>query len=426
MASTVWRLTISDGKPRVGDSDIPLELFFDGLKRIVFVEDRKDLEQIGSGDLGVALGGAAGRTVGALKRSAAKLHKLGAAGLLVHERVLDADAGAKTSRPEGPFPLVLIGRDVEWPDVLQPLMRIDTSLRGQFGNVEIRRADLAREILENEGKLHVDAATAAEIGLDLSMPRRVIYLAPTEDMDDAMKARLEEAVAFHLLDHDAFGTVISDGNVLVAIETMNHVVGMRDRLATGLLFRARTVQGMCDIAVGTGSYLEGSEGLFRSLREARWSAQVGLRLKGPNHVMAFDDLGSYAWLEPIAFDLRETAIAAIETIVERDLRQGTRLLETLQVYLETRRLKEASDRLFIHRNTLRYRLDAISRLTGHDVQDPDGRLVLELQLRLAVARGLIPRSGERVADLEVEVDPEPTVISLVPDPQESQKDLSSN
>lgn len=423
MGSTVWSLTISGGRPRVGDSDVPLERFFDGLQRIVFIEDRKDLEQILPGDLGVALGGAAGRTVGALKRSAAKLAKRGAAGLLVHERVLDASVGSKTARSDGLFPLVLIGRDVEWPDVLQPLMQIDTTLRGQFGNVELRRADLIREILENEGKVYVNPRTAQEVGLDLTLPRRVIYISPINKMSDAMSARLEEAVGFHLLDHDGRGTVIVDGNVVVAIETFTQPSTTHDRLASGLLFRARAVPSMRDLSVGTGRYQEGAEGLFRSLREARWAAQVGLRLHGANHVMAFEDLGSYAWLEPIAFDRREAAIAAIETIVERDARQGTRLLETLQVYLETRRLKEASDRLFIHRNTLRYRLDAISKLTGLDVQDPDGRLILELQLRLAVARGLIPRVGDRLPDLEVA--PGPAVISLVAEADElSEEDFT--
>jgi sugar diacid utilization regulator len=133
-------------------------------------------------------------------------------------------------------------------------------------------------------------------------------------------------------------------------------------------------------------------------------------LHGADQLSEFETLGAFAWLEPIAFDRRrENVTEAIEMIVDRDARQGTRLLETLQVFLDARRLKEAADRLFVHRNTLRYRLDAISKLTGHDVQDPDGRLVLELQLRLAMVHGAIPTLEER-SDLVVSEAPD--VITL--------------
>lgn len=386
------------GRPRLGDSDTPLAMFFDGLKRIVFLEDRSDLDHIEPGDLAVALGGAAGRTVGALKRSASRLQKRGAVGLLAHERVLDAAPTSLAASPEGPFPLILIDRDVEWPDVLQPLMRIDTELRDKAGNPELRRAELVREIIDNEGRVHVDIAAALDVGLDLTQPTRAIYVASINDISQGTLDRLEEAVGFELLDHDPNGTVLVDGDSIVAFEGAELAVADK-RLPEALLARARSVSSIAGILVGSGTHLFGAEGIFRSLREARWAAKVGYCLHGPNTTTGFTEIGAYSWLEPIAFERAGHAFAAIESIVERDLRQGTRLLETLQVYLETRRLKEASDRLFVHRNTLRYRLDAISKLTGHDVQDPDGRLVLELQLRLATVSGAIPRSGERSSGL---------------------------
>jgi sugar diacid utilization regulator len=390
------------GRPRIGDSDMALELFFDGLNRIVFIEDRKDLAHIESGDLAVALGGAAGRTVGSLKRTAAKLQKLGAVGLMAHERILDAAPTNRSSEPGGPFPVILIDRAIEWPEVLQPLMRIDAALRDRSGNPELRRAELVREILDNEGRIHVDKAAALDIGLDLARPLRIIYIRTIVELAPLSRARFEEAVGFELLDHDPLGTIVSDRDAILAVEGSAALMPFTDRLPVNLLARARAIPKVTEVMVGAGTALDGTEGMFRSLREARWAAQVGYRLRGPNHVMSFHDLGAYAWLEPIAFDRKDRAIAAIETIMERDRRQNTRLLATLQTYLDSRRLKEASDRLFVHRNTLRYRLEAIRKLTGHDVQDPEGRLVLELQLRLAMAQGLIARSeesGDELIDL---------------------------
>jgi sugar diacid utilization regulator len=203
-------------------------------------------------------------------------------------------------------------------------------------------------------------------------------------------------------------------DAVVAIETENEVLGRgRDRVGTSLLFHARGA-GACDLVVGSGHYRSGVQGMFRSFREARWAAQVGYCLNGPNHVTDFGSLGAFAWLEPIDFDRGEEATHAIEEIMARDRHQGTRLLETLQTSLETRRLKDAADRLFIHRNTLRYRLDAIRKLTGLDVRDPSGRLVLELQMRLALVRRLI---GDGVPQ-DLVAPPVGVVIDLVRDPSE--------
>ena len=418
VGSNLLRLAISGGRPQVGDSDVPLELFFDGLKRVVFAEDQDDTERLGPGDLVVALGGSAGRTTDALREVAGRLAEKGVVGLLVHERALDpVEITPETST--GPFPLVLIDKNVEWGEVLQPLIRIETTLRGGFDS-ESRRAELAREILASEGKISIEDDRARDAGLDLSAPMRVFYVAPVDDVPRTAAARLEEAIAFELVDHDPNGTVIQLGSAIVALETATDPVTVgRDRVGNSLLFGARGSAGTGDVMLGSGRYRSGADGIFRSFREARWAAETGYCLHGPNHVTDFDSLGAFAWLEPIDFDRGSEATHAIQQIITRDREQGTRLLETLQAFLETRRLKEAADRLFIHRNTLRYRLDAIRKLTGLDVQDPSSRLVLELQMRLAmvrrlIGRGALPERGEAV------------IIDLVREPSEPILDLTTD
>ena len=57
------------------------------------------------------------------------------------------------------------------------------------------------------------------------------------------------------------------------------------------------------------------------------------------------------------------------------------LLRTLEVYLaEGENGKRASERLFVHPSTLRYRLQKIEKLTGKDLSDSDDRFQLRLAL----------------------------------------------
>lgn len=410
MGSMLWSLCVAEEGPRVGGSDAPLERFFDGLKRVVFLEDRRDVAHLGSGDLAVALGGSAGKSLTTLRRLATKLQAMGVVGLVVHERALDSVINTDSPADDGSFPILFVERDAEWADVLQPLLRIDHALRDRSSNPDLGRARLFGRILDAEGRIDLSAGPMDEGGFEVAGVHRVVYVVPLNPVMPSILHSLQEIVAFELLDHDPTGAVIEREGAIAVLESLDDA-NARDRLTAALLLRAQGALRGIEVTIGTGTALRDAPGIFRSFRQARWAADVGFRLHGPNHVMHFTDLGSYAWLEPIDFDLEGEGVSAIEILIERDAAQGTRLMETLQVLLEARRLKEAADRLFVHRNTLRYRLDAIARITGFDIQKPDDRLVLELQLRLATVRGLIgnklPRASRRTDTDEVVIDLDP-------------------
>lgn len=59
------------------------------------------------------------------------------------------------------------------------------------------------------------------------------------------------------------------------------------------------------------------------------------------------------------------------------------LLQTLAVYLETHcQISETAKRLYVHRNTIIYRLEKIEELLGKDIKDPETTLHLRLALRI--------------------------------------------
>ncbi|NDK88166.1 PucR family transcriptional regulator [Gordonia desulfuricans] len=86
----------------------------------------------------------------------------------------------------------------------------------------------------------------------------------------------------------------------------------------------------------------------------------------------------------------------VERLVHCDRERGSDYLATLRIYLECNcDLTAAAKRLFVHRNTLKYRIGRIQEMTGLDFSDPDVRLVAELHTRfLGVEVGQIhPRNG---------------------------------
>ena len=74
---------------------------------------------------------------------------------------------------------------------------------------------------------------------------------------------------------------------------------------------------------------------------------------------------------------------ALLTLREQDRVGGSELYETLRIYLEHERsLVRTAAALFIHRNTLLYRLEKLRQLVDLDLDDPELRLYLTLSYRM--------------------------------------------
>jgi DNA-binding PucR family transcriptional regulator len=71
----------------------------------------------------------------------------------------------------------------------------------------------------------------------------------------------------------------------------------------------------------------------------------------------------------------------IEPLEAYDGERNGGLVRTLRVYFAAgANASEAADRLFLHRNSMLYRLARIQDLTGLDLKDPRARLALQLGL----------------------------------------------
>lgn len=73
--------------------------------------------------------------------------------------------------------------------------------------------------------------------------------------------------------------------------------------------------------------------------------------------------------------------ALVEPLEEHDRERRSDLIRTLLVYFDAgANTSEAADRLFLHRNSMLYRLTRVEKLTGLDLKDPKARLALQLGL----------------------------------------------
>ncbi|MBX6772250.1 MAG: helix-turn-helix domain-containing protein [Chloroflexi bacterium] len=123
----------------------------------------------------------------------------------------------------------------------------------------------------------------------------------------------------------------------------------------------------------------------RAYRDAEQALTIALRLFGPNRTTAFDDLGIYRLL----FHLHGTPELAsfyeetLQKVVEHDERHGSELIPTLKAFFAAHgNLSKTAEMLYLHRNTVSYRLQRIEEITGLRLDREDDRFQLQLALKL--------------------------------------------
>ena len=71
----------------------------------------------------------------------------------------------------------------------------------------------------------------------------------------------------------------------------------------------------------------------------------------------------------------------VRPLAEHDRERRSDLVRTLRAYFAASgNSSEAADRMFLHRNSMLYRLERVRKLTGLDLKDPGVALALQLGL----------------------------------------------
>jgi sugar diacid utilization regulator len=137
-----------------------------------------------------------------------------------------------------------------------------------------------------------------------------------------------------------------------------------------------------DVRVAFGRPRRGAEKIMDSYREARVALDLRERLH-LDEACGFDDLR----VDSVLLDLsQDTAGRLFADDILRPLQgdSGGGLLEVAQTYVEAGgNLNEAARRINVHRNTMLYKLNRISRLLQRDIRDADTQFTVWLAIRLA-------------------------------------------
>ena len=172
-----------------------------------------------------------------------------------------------------------------------------------------------------------------------------------------------------------------------------------DRLARAAAGLARELDDSLSgfhLTIGRSRHAADPVDLYRAGNEARLAVNVG-EAEG-RALLAFEDTGSYRLLLPaMSEDPRELERFYAETIAPLaayDEQYETELVTTVEAYLDNDgNVAATAKQLFTHRHTIRYRLERVKELCGHDVSATEGREKLGLGLKAMRVLGIASPRG---------------------------------
>lgn len=243
-------------------------------------------------------------------------------------------------------------------------------------------------------------ARAAELGADLDRGAGVVVLRamPRAAQTGEWRERVL-VLAQRALRALAPGSLAaSDGSEAAEISA---IVPAEDderlaRAAAGLARELDDSLGGFHLTTGRSRRCADPVDLYRAGNEARLAVNVG-EAEGLA-LLAFEDTGAYRLLLPAMSEdpaeLERFYAETIQPLVEYDEQYETELVATVEAYLDNDgNVAATAKQLFTHRHTIRYRLERVRELCGHDVSSTEGREKLGLGLKAMRVLGIASPRG---------------------------------
>lgn len=139
------------------------------------------------------------------------------------------------------------------------------------------------------------------------------------------------------------------------------------------------------VSVGIGRPYGQVAQLSKGYQEARQALKIGRTVWGKGNVYHFNELGIYRLLltHQGEKDLGRFFEDFLQPLVVYDQQNGTELVNTLEQYFHHNyNIQSTANHLFLHRNTLNYRLRRIREILSLDLDNPEDRLCLEMAIKI--------------------------------------------
>ena len=222
-----------------------------------------------------------------------------------------------------------------------------------------------------------------------------IYIKSKELRFNAEESRVVFLIKFHsksdVLSFDMVQNIFPDKNkdYVIATGEQDIVLVKEVKPNTEMKELEKIAQQVADtlnsefyvkVSIGIGTVVDNIKDLARSYKEAQQALEVGKVFDTEKTIVSYENLGIGRLIYQLPTTLCEMFLQEVFKNGSLDSLDRETLM-TIQCFFENNlNVSETSRKLFVHRNTLVYRLEKIRKLTGLDLREFDHAITFKVAL----------------------------------------------
>lgn len=218
---------------------------------------------------------------------------------------------------------------------------------------------------------------ALELHVDVDVARAVFYIKVVKRGEIG----IYEVIRNMFPDKEKDFVINIDSNNIVLIKELK-----RDKSAKAIDSIARQIldnvhsETLMGIIVGVSSVCENINKLNNAYKEAQIALEVGKVFDEEKSILNYDNLGIGRLIYQLPIKLCELFLHEVFKKGDLSLLDSETILTINKFFENDLNVSETSRQLFVHRNTLVYRLEKIYKLTGLDLRKFDEAIVFKVAM----------------------------------------------
>lgn len=221
---------------------------------------------------------------------------------------------------------------------------------------------------------------AKKLNIDIEKRRIIFVIEPKNEQDSIV---LETMKGLYATGTKDFVTSVDEKHIILikALETTEGYKEM-NQIAKSIV-DTLNAEAMVSVRVAYGTIVEELKNVSKSYKEASMALDVGRIFYVGKNILAYNELGIGRLIHQLPLHLCEMFLQ--EVFEGKTIRQfDEEALSTVNQFFEHNlNISETARQLYIHRNTLVYRLEKIQKMTGLDVRHFDDALTFKIALMVA-------------------------------------------
>jgi carbohydrate diacid regulator len=173
---------------------------------------------------------------------------------------------------------------------------------------------------------------------------------------------------------------ISEQDIVIVKEVLPTVLTEELEKFAANLIKTVSTNYSAKMLVGISSVVDNLKDLARSFKEAQAALEVGKVFDTDKTIVSYDNLGIARLIYQLPTTLCETFLKEVFKMGSIESLDGETLFTIQRFFENNLYVSETSRKLFIHRNTLVYRLEKIKKITGLDLREFDHAIIFKIAL----------------------------------------------